>query len=79
MRRAGESSSVVDGKLITFDSVVSPLITKLVQSDSVFLSLTNWKLMIFGLALILTMRYKPEGLWPSERMREEMHEQGDGT
>lgn len=69
------------GVLITFDSVISPLLTKLIQkgvgdSDNVFLSLTNWKLMIFGIALILTMRYRPEGLWPSARMKEEMHDEG---
>jgi branched-chain amino acid transport system permease protein len=67
------------GVLITFDSVLSPVLTKLIQkgvgaSDNVFLSLTNWKLMIFGLALILTMRYKPEGLWPSARVKAELHE-----
>lgn len=70
------------GVLITFDSVLSPVLTKLIQkgvgaSDNVFLSLTNWKLMIFGLALILTMRYKPEGLWPSARVKAELHEGGD--
>ena len=72
------------GVLITFDSVISPLLTKLIQkgvgdTDSVFLSLTNWRLMIFGVALILTMRYRPEGLWPSERVKEEMHEEGGGA
>jgi branched-chain amino acid transport system permease protein len=73
------------GVLITFDSVLSPLLTKLIQkgvgeTDSVFLSLTNWRLMIFGAVLILTMRYRPEGLWPSERVKEEMHEeQGGGS
>jgi branched-chain amino acid transport system permease protein len=71
------------GVLITFDSVISPLLTKLIQkgvgdSESVFLSLTYWKLMIFGMALILTMRFRPEGLWPSARMKEEMHEEGGG-
>ncbi len=67
--------------LITFDSVISPLLTKAIQgavgdSDNVFLSLTNWRLMIFGVALILMMRFRPEGLWPSERMKEEMHDAG---
>lgn len=66
--------------LIGFDSVISPLLTKLIQkgvgdTDSVFLSLTNWRLLIFGLVLILMMRFRPEGLWPSERMKEEMHEE----
>jgi branched-chain amino acid transport system permease protein len=25
---------------------------------------TNWKYFIFGLALVLMMRYRPQGLWP---------------
>jgi len=70
--------------LMAFDTVVSPLLTKAIQgavgdTDSVFLSLTNWRLMIFGLALILMMRFRPEGLWPSARLKEELHEPGGPT
>jgi branched-chain amino acid transport system permease protein len=66
--------------LIGFDSVLSPLITSLIQkatggdSTSVFLTFTNWRWLIFGVALILMMRLRPEGLWPSSRMKEELHE-----
>ena len=28
---------------------------------------TNWKYLVFGLALVLMMRLRPEGLWPEER------------
>ncbi len=34
---------------------------------------TGWRLIVFGVVLILVMRYRPEGLVPSERTREEMH------
>jgi branched-chain amino acid transport system permease protein len=38
------------------------------------LKFTSWRLMIFGLALILMMRFRPEGLWPAERIQRELHE-----
>jgi ABC-type branched-subunit amino acid transport system permease subunit len=34
-------------------------------SGSVFLSPNNWKYLLFGLALVLMMRYKPDGLVPA--------------
>jgi branched-chain amino acid transport system permease protein len=42
-------------------------------NSSVYMSPNNWKYMVFGLALILTMRFRPEGLFPAKRMREELH------
>ncbi|MCC6160617.1 MAG: branched-chain amino acid ABC transporter permease [Deltaproteobacteria bacterium] len=65
--------------LLGFDNVVSPYLTRLLQrggdggSPNVFLTFTNWRWIIFGLALVLVMRFRPEGLWPSRRVREEMH------
>jgi branched-chain amino acid transport system permease protein len=65
--------------LLTFDSVLSPLITSLIQkhagtgSSNVFASFSNWRWIIFGVALVLMMRFRPEGLWPSSRMKEELH------
>ncbi len=61
--------------LIGFDSVLSPLLTTLIQrwtgssSPSPFLTFSNWRLMIFGVALILMMRFRPEGLWPRKERR----------
>jgi len=40
-----------------------------------FLTFSNWKLMIFGLALVLMMRFRPEGLLPSARVQHELHNQ----
>lgn len=48
-----------------------------ISSQNVFSSPSNWKYMVFGLALILTMRFKPEGLLPSRRVRAEMHRRPD--
>jgi branched-chain amino acid transport system permease protein len=38
------------------------------------LKFTSWRLMIFGLALIFMMRFRPEGLWPAARVKLELHE-----
>jgi branched-chain amino acid transport system permease protein len=46
----------------------------LATSTNVFLTPTNWKYLIFGLSLVLMMRFRPEGLSPSSRIREELHE-----
>ncbi len=47
---------------------------QIINSESVFASPSNWKYMVFGLALILVMRWKPEGLLPSRRVQAELHE-----
>ena len=45
----------------------------LASSTNVFLTPTNWKYLIFGLALVLMMRFRPEGILPSSRIKEELH------
>ena len=42
-----------------------------------FLSFSNWRLMLFGLVLVLMMRFRPEGLLPSSRLRKELHPDHD--
>ena len=32
----------------------------------------NLRMVIFGLALVLVMLYRPAGLWPSQRRRQEL-------
>ncbi|HMJ13027.1 MAG TPA: branched-chain amino acid ABC transporter permease [Polyangiaceae bacterium] len=64
--------------LIGFDNVLSPLITQLIQgaiqdSTNVFTTFSNWRWLIFGLSLVLMMRFKPEGLWPSSQLKAELH------
>ena len=67
--------------LVGFDTVISPLITKLLGkvagqgSPNVLLNFGNYRWLIFGLALILMMRFRPEGLWPSSRRKAELHEE----
>jgi len=66
--------------LLGFDNVLSPLLTRLLQqaigaeaSGNVLLAFNNWRWLIFGMVLVLMMRFRPEGIWPSVRVREEMH------
>lgn len=65
--------------LIGFDMIFAPWIDGMIQhaninpNDNRFLTFSNWKLAIFGLALILMMRFRPEGLLPSQRVRRELH------
>lgn len=65
--------------LVGYDSILTPLIDEWIQSANInpdgnrFLTFSNWRLMIFGLALIVMMRFRPEGLLPSQRIQREMH------
>ena len=67
--------------LLTFDNVLSPLLTNLIQrhltggGGGVLTSFSNWRWLVFGLALVLMMRLRPEGLWPSSRVKSELHHQ----
>jgi branched-chain amino acid transport system permease protein len=65
--------------LIGFDNVLSPILDGMIQQnvpgsgEKIYLTFTGWRLMLFGLALILVMRFRPEGLIPSVRVRHELH------
>ncbi len=67
--------------LIGFDSIFVPWLDSAIQnfdlnaSGNRLLAFSNWKFMMYGLALILMMRYRPEGLLPSTRVKRELHSQ----
>ena len=44
------------------------------STANVFLTPSNWKYLIFGASLVVMMRFRPEGIFPSSRIKEEMHE-----
>jgi branched-chain amino acid transport system permease protein len=48
-------------------------------SGNVILTPSNWKYLLFGLALVLMMRFRPEGIFPSNRIREELHAGEEGA
>ena len=66
--------------LVGFYTVLAPWADSWIQqmninpTGSSLLSFSGWRLAIFGLALVLVMRYRPEGLVPSRRLAAELHE-----
>jgi branched-chain amino acid transport system permease protein len=65
--------------LVGFDNIFSPIIDSYIQEkvpgagEKVYLTFTGWRLMVFGLALIVMMRVRPEGIIPSVRVKHELH------
>ena len=63
-----------------FDGIFAPAADRYIQewklnpNDSPFRNFSSYRLLLFGLALVLVMRFRPEGLWPSRRVRDELHE-----
>jgi branched-chain amino acid transport system permease protein len=66
--------------LVGFDTVLAPWADSWIQqmninpTGSSLLSFSGWRLAIFGIALVLVMRFRPEGLVPSRRLAAELHE-----
>ena len=71
--------------LVGFDTVLAPWADSWIQQMNInpkglsYLSFSGWRLAIFGVALVLVMRYRPEGLIPSRRLAAELHEGGAGS
>ncbi len=69
--------------MIGFNSIVLTKLTDLLArhgatSANVLAAPGNWKYLVFGLALILMMRHRPEGLLPAREVRDELH-RADGA
>jgi branched-chain amino acid transport system permease protein len=70
--------------LVGFDKIFTPWIDQLIQQANInpqgnpLLTFSNWRLLVFGVALVLMMRFRPEGLLPSSRVKRELHE-GQGS
>lgn len=45
----------------------------LVTLPAIMATFSGWRLIVFGLALVLMMRFRPEGIIPSSRVRHELH------
>jgi branched-chain amino acid transport system permease protein len=76
----GNRSGVLLGVflLLGFDRILTPILDNFIQEHfssggKSYLKVSGWRLMIFGLSLILMMRFRPEGLLPGERMKHELH------
>jgi branched-chain amino acid transport system permease protein len=63
--------------IVGFEYIFSPIVDSYIQKADFnpngknYLKFSNWKLMIFGLALILMMRFRPHGILPERRATED--------
>jgi branched-chain amino acid transport system permease protein len=73
-------SGVILGVILVygFDGILAPAADRYIQqfklnpSGSPFLTFSSYRLMVFGLALILVMRFRPAGLFPAKRVKAEL-------
>ena len=76
----GNITGVLFGALIMigFNSIILAKLTNFlthegfVSGTNIVLIPNNWKFLLFGLALVLMMRFKPEGLFPSRQFKAEV-------
>jgi len=59
--------------LMGYDNILTPALDNWIQESGVSWRFSTFKLVVFGLALILMMRFRPEGLLPSRQRAAEMH------
>jgi branched-chain amino acid transport system permease protein len=63
--------------LMGYDNILTTRVDEWIQKTGTDFKFSNVKLLVFGLALVLMMRFRPEGILPSARIAEEMHEGRD--
>src|SRR6185436_555526 len=69
--------------LVGYDQILTPLLDNWIQQQKInpggkeYLKVSGWRLFIFGIALIVMMRFRPEGLLPAARQRRELHPERD--
>lgn len=65
--------------LVGFDNILSPILDGYIQQTftnsegRIYKTFTGWRLFLFGIALILMMRFRPEGILPSSRVKHELN------
>lgn len=80
----GNRNGVLLGVLLLmgFDRIATNKLDNLLQGvvgtgGPTYAKVSGWKLMIFGLVLILMMRFRPEGLLPERRQQRELHPEAE--
>ncbi len=75
----GSRNGVLLGVFILygFDYILSPIIDGFLQSSGlgqgkIWQQFSGWRLIVFGLVLIIVMRVRPQGLLPNNRVKDEM-------
>ena len=57
--------------LMGYDNILTPAVDDWIQKSGWEWRFSTFKLVVFGLALILMMRFRPEGIFPSRRAEQE--------
>jgi branched-chain amino acid transport system permease protein len=60
--------------LMGYEIILTPRLDEWIQKAGSSFRFTDVKLIVFGLALIFMMRFRPEGILPSRRLQRELHE-----
>jgi ABC-type branched-subunit amino acid transport system permease subunit len=70
---------VIVGSLVisSLDRFILPQLTNFMHGVGLSIDLTNSRFMIYGIILVLTMLFRPEGLIPSRQRRSELRAAGD--
>ncbi len=75
----GSRSGVLLGVFLLygFDYILSPIIDGFIQASGlgqgkIWQQFSGWRLIVFGLVLIIVMRVRPQGLLPNDRVEEEL-------
>jgi ABC-type branched-subunit amino acid transport system permease subunit len=54
-----------------YDNILTPIIDASLQSSGAGFKFSTFNPVVFGLVLILMMRFRPEGFFPSRRAEED--------
>jgi branched-chain amino acid transport system permease protein len=77
----GNIPGVIVGSLVisSLDRFILPQLTNFMHGFGISIDLTNSRLMIYGVILVLTMLFRPEGLIPSRQRKAELRATPDET
>ncbi len=75
----GTPQPLAPGELASATGIKRALLFVRAWADNVLFSPNNWKFLLFGLALVLMMIFRPEGLLPPRGIHEEMPDDHDGS
>jgi ABC-type branched-subunit amino acid transport system permease subunit len=77
----GNIPGVIVGSLVisSLDRFILPQLTSFMHGFGFSIDLTNSRFLIYGIILVLTMLFRPEGLIPSRQRRSELHASSDAV
>jgi branched-chain amino acid transport system permease protein len=77
----GNIPGVIVGSLVisSLDRFILPQLTNALHAINISVDLTNSRFLIYGVILVLTMLFRPEGLIPSRQRKAELRADADAT